>query len=104
MTELPLSVDHAVRAMCEDYDRRAKEIARASLCARVLAHYMMLNALIDEAIASVCEVGICAEIRRDIGSGTGHRFTQLYYLSPKVYKSRKRAAKEAIARALGLLE
>ena len=104
MTELPLSVDRAVRAMCEDYDRRAREIARGALSPRVIAHYMLLNASIDEAIASVCEVGIRAEIRRDIGNGTGHRFTQLYFLSPKVYKSRKRAAKEAVARALGLLE
>ncbi len=101
---LPLSVDHAVRAMCEDYERRASEIKRDKLSRLVIGHYMMLNAKIDGAIASVCEAGICEEMRRDIGNGTGHRFTQLYYLTPKTYKARKKESKLAIARALGLME
>ncbi len=102
--ELPPSVERAVRAMCEDYERRAAEIRRDKLSPLVLGHYMVLNAKIDGAVASVCEAGICEEMRRDIGNGTGHRFTQLYFLSPKTYKARKKESKLAIARALGLWE
>ena len=101
--ELPLTVERAVRAMCDDYDRRAAEIRRGKLSPAVLGHYMMLNGRIDEAIATCCEPGICEEMRRDIASGTGHRFTQLYYLAPKTYKARKRESKYAVARALGLI-
>ena len=101
-TALPLSLERAVRAMCEDYERRKSEISRGKLSPLVLGHYMMLNAKIDEAVASVCEEGIREEMRRDIANGTGHRFTRLYFLSPKTYKARKKETKLAIARALGL--
>lgn len=100
---LPLTVERAVRAMCDDYDRRADEISRGKLSPAVLGHYMLLNGRIDEAIASCCDPGICKEMRRDIANGTGHRATRLYYLSPKTYKARKRESKYAIARALGLI-
>ncbi|MBP3437238.1 MAG: hypothetical protein J6K61_04970 [Clostridia bacterium] len=100
---LPPSVSHTVRAMCEDYDRRAEEIHRGKLPAATLGHYMMLNAAIDEALKSCCEEGVCEQIRRDIATQTGHRFTQLYYLSPGTYKDRKRKGKYAIAKALHLL-
>lgn len=100
---LPPSVCHAVRAMCEDYDRRQEEIRRGKLPPATLGHYMMLNAAIDAALESCCEENVREAIRRDIASHTGHRFTQLYYLSPGTYKERKRKSKLAIAKALGLL-
>ena len=100
---LPPSVCHAVRAMCEDYERRKTEIQRGALPPATLGHFMVLNAAIDNALASCCEEGVREEIRRDIANQTGHRFTQLYYLSPGTYKDRKRKSKLAIARALGLL-
>lgn len=100
---IPEAVGHAVRAMCADYDRRAKEIARGVLPPTVLGHYMVLNAAIDEALASCCEEGIRDEMRHDIGACVGHRFTQLYYISTNTYKDRKRKSKIAIAKALYLL-
>ncbi len=100
---LPPTVERAVRAMCADYDRRAAEIRRGKLSPTVLGHYLILNGKIDEAIASCCEAGICEEMRRDIGNGTGHRFTQLYFLAPKTYKERKRESKHAVAKVLGLI-
>jgi hypothetical protein len=101
--KMPESVNRAVRAMCEDYDRRAYEIKRGKLSPEVIGHYMILNAAIDNALAECCEEGVREEIRRDIGTCTGHRFTQLYYLSPGTYKDRKRKGKLAIAKALHLL-
>lgn len=100
---LPPAVAHTVRAICEDYDRRKAEIGRGKLSAATLGHYMMINAAIDEALASCCEEGIREIIRHDIGAGTGHRFTQLYFLSCNTYKDRKRKGKLAIAKALRLL-
>ena len=101
--KLPETVERAVRAMCADYDRRAHEIRRGALAPEVLGHYMMLNAAIDNAIATCCEESIREEMRNDIGNGVGHRFTKLYFLAPATYKSRKRKSKRAIARALHLL-
>ena len=101
--KLPEAVEHAVRAMCEDYDRRKQELSRGKLAPEVLGHYMLLNAAIDNALALCCEEGIRDEMRRDIANGTGHRFTQIYFLSPATYKSRKRKSKYAIAKALHLV-
>ena len=102
-TYIPSGVKRAVRAMCEDYDRRAREIASGKLPPDVLGNYMILNATVDTALASCCEEQIRNEIRHDIGAGVGHRFTQVYYLSPNTYKERKHTAMLAMAKAMKLL-
>ena len=100
---LPFAVERAVRALCDDYDRRAAELRRGKLSPTVLGHYMMLNAAIDEAIRAVCEEQMCETMRREIGNGIGPRNTQLYYIDPGTYKKRKRYCKFAIAKNLHLL-
>ena len=100
---LPLSVERAVRAMCDDYDRRAAEIRRGKLSPTVIGHYILLNAVIDQAIASCCEEDVREQMRRDIGEGKGHRFSTLFFMAPATYKKRKKACKIAIAEALHLL-
>ena len=101
--QLPEGVERAVRGYCEDYARRKAEIEKGSLPPETIGHYMVLNAKIDTAIASCCEEAFCEEIREDIGSCRGHRYTRLYYLAPATYKDRKRKSKLAIAKALHLL-
>ena len=101
--ELPPGVGRTVRALCEDYDRRALEIKKGTMSPEVLGHYMILNAAIDKALAECCEEEIRTEIRHDIGAGVGHRFTQLYYLSTGTYKTRKRDATLAMAKAMKLI-
>ena len=101
--KLPITVERAVRAMCDDYDRRALEIRRAKLSPLVIGHYMVLNAAIDQAIAACCEEEICEEMRRNIGDGKGYDFSNLYFLSAGTYNSRKKAFKIAIAQALHLI-
>ncbi|MCQ2386162.1 MAG: hypothetical protein MJ078_05770 [Clostridia bacterium] len=100
---LPEEVRQAVKALCGDYDRRQAEIQKGNLPPKVIANYMMINAAIDEAIASCCEEGVRAEMRKDIGSGVGHRFSKLFYLSVNTYKDRKSKSKAAIAKALLLM-
>jgi hypothetical protein len=89
--------------MCEDYDRRALEIERGRMPPDVVGGYMIMNAAIDAAIASCCEEGIRTEIRHDLAERRGETYTQIYYLSPRTYKLRKKACKLAIAKALHLL-
>ena len=101
--KLPESVERAVRAMCEDYGRRAAESRRAKLSPEVIGHYMLLNAAIDRAIAECCEEGIRREMLSDIGAARGYHFTQLYFIAEGTYKDRKRKSKHAIARALHLI-
>lgn len=100
---LPIGVDRAVRALCEDYPRRRDAILDGTLPPETLAHYTILNAKIDRAIASCCDESFCEEIREDIGNGTGHRATALTYLGINTYKTYKQKSKHAIARALHLL-
>ena len=101
--DIPIAVKRAVRALCEDYDRRAKEIKRGVLPPDVLGNYMILNATVDAALASCCEEEIRTEIRHDIGAGVGHRFTQIYYMSAGSYKERKHNATLAVAKAMKLI-
>ena len=104
MTEtLPAGVERAVRGFCEDYDRRAREISKGTAPAELIGYYMVLNAKIDRAIASCCEEPFCAAMRADIGNCTGHRTSQMIYLSAGTYKDRKRKTKLAIAKAFHLI-
>ena len=100
---IPAGIDRAVRGVCEDYPRRRDAILDGALPPETLAHYTILNAKIDRAIASCCDESFCEEMREDIGNGTGHRATALTYLGINTYKTYKHKSKLAIAHALHLL-
>lgn len=103
MNRIPKGVDRAIRAYCEDYPRRERAIAEGRLAPETLGHYMIVNARIDDAIASCCDESFCEEMREDIANHTGHRASRLTYLGVSTYKRRKLATKLAIAKALHLL-
>ena len=100
---LPAGVERTVRGVCEDYARRQKEIERGKLPPEIIGHYMIMNAKIDNAIASCCEESFCEEIREDIGTQTGYNRSKVTFLSFGAYKTRKRECKLAIAKALHLI-
>ncbi len=100
---LPLDVSRTVVALCNDYDRRRREILRKVLPEAVLRHYEFLNSVIDTALREVCEEGIREDMRRDIGLGRGHRMSPIYCLSAKTFKRRKRDTKKRIAELLLLV-
>lgn len=102
-SKLPLGVEHAVRGVCEDYGRRKLEIEKGKLPPETIGHYMVINAKIDNAIASCCDESYCEEIREDIGASKGYRNTKIAYLSYGSYKTRKKECKLAIAKALNLI-
>ncbi len=99
---LPLDVSRTVVSLCNDYDRRARELIRGEKSPSVLTHYRYLNDTIDAAIAEVCEEGIREAMRRDIGLNRGHRMSPIYFMADKTYKKRKRLSKLRIAEALAL--
>ncbi|MBQ2718620.1 MAG: hypothetical protein IJF73_00980 [Clostridia bacterium] len=101
--QLPLALNRLIVSLVGDYERRASVLRRKAAAPDVLDRYHALNRLIDEAIAEVCEEGICRQMRLDIGEGRGARRSPLYYMGEGLYKRRKRAAKERIAEKLGLL-
>ncbi len=93
-----------VCSLCRGYDRREREIARGITDDYVLSTYIMLNAVIDEGLASICEHRIREQMRRDIGNEIGYRRTSLSRIMSEVtYKARKTKSIEAIARGLHLI-
>ena len=103
MEPIPIEVDRLIVAICGDYDRRTRILRRSTAEEAMRAAFATLNHTIDDAIATVCEPGICRQIRLDIGARRGARRTPLYCLGEATYKRRKHEAKLAIARALHLL-
>ena len=101
--KLPLALNRLIVSLVGDYDRRASILRRKAAATDVLDRYHALNHAIDEAIAEVCEESICRQMRLDIGEGRGARRSPLYVLGEGLYKKRKREAKWAIARRLGLI-
>ncbi len=100
---LPLDVVRTVASLCNDYERREREIRKGEKPASVLRNYKRLNAAIDEGLALSCEEGIRIPMRKDIGLCRGHRMSPIYFISENTYKLRKRAAKYEIARLLELI-
>ena len=89
---LPVGVERAVRGFCEDYTRRKAEIEKGKLPPETIGHYMVINAKIDNAIASCCEESFCEAIREDIGSSTGFQNSSVTFLS---YEATKHAKENA---------
>ena len=94
-----------VIALCEDYDRRQKEILKTQdPDAKEL--YAYLNQTIDSALdASLSSLDRASRVamREDIACRRGATYSPLYSLSPATYKRYKRRAKYTIARDLGLI-
>lgn len=103
INRIPVGVDRIVRGHCEDYRRRAAAIKEGKLPPETLAHYTILNAKIDRALAACCESYFHEEMREDIAQGTGHDKSRLYRMNINTYKTYKQEIKIAIAEALHLL-
>ena len=97
------AVDRLVRAVCEDYDRRAALLRTGRAPEATLRRFRELNEAVDEGLAEACEPGLIPQMRSDIAARRGDRRSQLYYISPNTYRHRKRMSKLAIARNLGLI-
>ncbi|MFA5562538.1 MAG: hypothetical protein WDA00_07875 [Eubacteriales bacterium] len=100
--KLPLSVDRLVRALCADYERRARELLRGKLPPEQLAFFSELNDGIDRALTG-CDVGVRQILREDIALGRGFTYSPQCCMCAGTYKKYKRQAKWAIARHFRLL-
>ena len=103
IVRMPTELDRLIVSLVGDYERRASVLRRRAAAQDVLDRYHTLNRAIDEAIAEVCEPGICRQIRLDIGDRRGARRSPINCMGEGLYKKRKRDAKWSIARHLHLI-
>lgn len=100
--DIPHGVVEIVRAVCADYKRREHMIKFSSITGEVLAEYMRLNAIIDEALTSA-EAGIRGSLLADIGRGRGYDYSPASpYIAKNTYYSRKRRIIHDIAQKMNL--
>lgn len=101
--EIPTSVVCMVNAICADYERRERAIKYSNITGAVLARYIELNSVIDNALQEV-EVGIRADLLRDIADGRGYnRSPTQCVVSKNTYYRRRRKLIHDIAKELSLL-
>lgn len=101
--EIPTSVVNMVNSICADYERRERAIKYSSITGPVLAKYIQLNSVIDDALNDV-EVGIRGAILRDIAEGRGYNRSHTQGLASKnTYYRRRRKLIHDIAKSLSLL-
>ena len=101
--KLPREIARLVEAVCGDYDRREKELARGGVRVEAQRKYRYLNDTIRKALAGF---GTEEEIRVlliDIADRRSRLRSPQYRLHPTTYAELKRKAKFAIARQLRLI-
>ena len=100
--ELPVSVVRLVSAICGDYERREREIARNG-SERVRARCLAYNTVIDSALSDM-EVGVRRELVSDIAAWRGYSRSGLkVVLSKNAYYRRRRKLIYDIACGLSLI-
>lgn len=101
--DIPDSVADIVKAICADYDRREKDIAKGSIKCETKKLYKYLNGIIDMALEEI-EIGIRRSILDDISGKRGYDRSAINYsLSKNAYYRRKRKLIYDIAKSLKLL-
>lgn len=100
---LPKKVTAIVRAVCADYDRRARALRGNTIDEAVRANYCRLNTVVDLALAAVEEPMIRAEILRDMIAGRGYERSRARpYLCDRAYYRRRRMVLFGVAKRLDL--
>lgn len=95
-----------VKALCADYPRRARIIAKNGSdrrSRRLAMECAYFNRRIFEAVSEITGADLAEIFIREIGEGTGYAKSEVTVLSESVYKEYKREARAAIAKKLHLL-
>ena len=100
---MPSGLDAVIIALCADYSRRAEAIVSGSVPYNVIMEYRFLNYRIMNAAIEIAGTRDAALFIKDIGDNTGYAASELWVLSEKVYKCRKKEVKDNIARRLSLM-
>ena len=100
---IPEALDDIVVALCADYSRRAEVITSRNAPYNVIMEYRFLNYRIMNAAMEIAGSRDALFFIKDIGQDIGYAASDLYVLSEKIYKERKREVKINIAKRLSLM-
>lgn len=100
---MPEGVEALIVALCADYPRRAEVIGERTAPYNVIMEYRFLNYRIMNAAIEIAGPRDALGFIKDIGKNIGYADSELWVLSERAYKLRKREVKENIARRLSLI-
>lgn len=102
--DMPRGVVHIAKAICADYDRRAKALKDGSLEEGVRETYTRMNTWVDEALSTIEEEGIRREILRDMTMRRGYEKSNAQMcLCINSYYRRRRQVIYHVAQAASLI-
>ena len=102
--ELPGGVAKIAKAVCADYDRRAKALRTDAVIGEIRETYTRLNAAVDLALAEIDEPNVREEILRDMVVRRGYERSRTQtYLCKNSYYARRRMVTYLVAKALALV-
>ena len=97
-------VYNVVVALCADYERRKKEIAKGKIDSVHLEYYKVLNDAIDRALEQAVDSDIREQMLIDISNRTGHRKSKCcLYMHGNTFKAQKSETVYHIAKNLQLI-
>ena len=100
---IPEGLDAVIVSLCADYFRRADVIGKRTAPYNVIMEYRFLNYRMMNAAVEIAGPRDASAFIRDIGKNIGYTESDLYLLSERAYKIRKREVKYNIARRLSLI-
>ena len=100
---IPDGIDAIVISLCADYSRRAEVIVDRNAPYNVIMEYRFLNYRIMNAAVEMAGTRDALSFINDIGNNIGYSDSELWTLSERVYKLRKREVKYNIAKRLSLI-
>lgn len=102
--ELPRGVAQIAKAICADYDRRARALHAGIVDEKVRTTYTRLNAAVDEALSEIEEPFIRDELLRDMVARRGYdRSRAQVYICLNSYYARRRKVLYLVAKAASLI-
>ena len=102
--EMPRGVVHIAKAICADYDRRAKALRDENLDEAVKDTYVRMNQWVDDALATIEEEGVRREILRDMTLRRGYEKSGVQmFVSENSYYRRRRQVIFRVAQAASLI-
>ena len=100
---IPDGLDAIVISLCADFSRRAEVISNKTAPYNVIMEYRFLNYRMINAAVEMAGTRDALSFINDIGNNVGYSDSELWTLSERVYKLRKREVKYNIAKRLSLI-
>ena len=103
-TPMPRGVVMIAKAICADYDRRAKALSTGIKDRRVREAYERMNGWVDEALDTIEEPAIRAELLRDMVARRGYDRSRVQWcICANSYYARRRKVLYLVAKSASLI-